>query len=59
MEPLWVELSEEEKLRNEMGSDFLFVSQQNKLYDALGETFYAMNDGVEVYFPPNTCHSNP
>ena len=48
MEPFWEELSDEEDVRNEMGSDFLFVAQQNKLYDTLGETFYAMNDGVEV-----------
>ena len=48
MEPLWDELSEEELIRNGMGSDILFVGQQNKLYDSLGETFYAMNDGVEV-----------
>jgi 5'-3' exoribonuclease 2 len=48
MEPLWDELSEEELIRNGMGSDILFVGQQNKLYDSLGETFYAMNDGIEV-----------
>lgn len=59
MEPLWDELSEEELIRNGMGSDFLFVGQQNKLYDSLGETFYAMNDGVEVLpnFYPETNDS--
>ena len=50
MEPLWEELSEEEKTRNEMGSDVLFVAQENKLYDDLGENFYAMKEGVDV--PP-------
>jgi 5'-3' exoribonuclease 2 len=48
MEPLWDDLSDEEIIRNEMGSDLLFVGQQNKLYDPLGETFYAMNGGIEV-----------
>jgi 5'-3' exoribonuclease 2 len=49
MRPLYEELSDEERARNAMGSDLLFVAQQNKLYDALGETFYAMNEGVEAY----------
>ena len=48
MEPLWDELSEVERARNEMGSDMLFVAQENKLYDTLGETFYAMRNGIEV-----------
>jgi 5'-3' exoribonuclease 2 len=50
MEPLWDELSEVERARNEMGNDMLFVAQENKLYDALGETFYAMRNGIEVYY---------
>jgi 5'-3' exoribonuclease 2 len=50
MEPLYEELSEEEKHRNMLGSDLLFVGQENALYDVLGETFYAMRDGVEVPF---------
>ena len=33
MEPLWDELSEVERTRNEMGSDMFFVAQENKLYD--------------------------
>ena len=49
MEPLYNELSEVEKARNKMGSDMLFVAQENTLYDVLGETFYAMRDGVEVF----------
>lgn len=49
MEPLYDELSEVEKARNKMGSDMLFVAQENTLYDVLGETFYAMRDGVEVF----------
>jgi 5'-3' exoribonuclease 2 len=49
MEPLWDELSEIERTRNEMGSDMLFVTQENKLYDDLGETFYAMKNDIEVY----------
>ena len=48
MEPLYEELSEEEKHRNMLGSDLLFVAMENTLYDVLGETFYAMGDGVEV-----------
>jgi len=43
-------LSQEEEQRNTMGTDVLFVGQQNQLYDDLGETFYAMKDGVEVLF---------
>jgi 5'-3' exoribonuclease 2 len=49
MEPLWEELSEEEKIRNETGNDVLFVAQENALYDDLGERFYAMTEGVEVF----------
>jgi 5'-3' exoribonuclease 2 len=49
MEPLWGELSEEERIRNEMGNEILFVAQENKLYDDLGANFYAMKEGVEVY----------
>jgi 5'-3' exoribonuclease 2 len=49
MEPLWGELSEEERIRNEMGNEMLFVAQENKLYDDLGASFYAMKEGVEVY----------
>ena len=49
MELLWDELSEVERGRNEMGNDLLFVAQENKLYDALGETFYAMKEGIEVF----------
>ena len=48
MEPLWEELDEVERVRNEMGSDVLFVAQENRLYDVLGESFYAMKEGVEV-----------
>ena len=48
MEPLWDELSEVERTRNEMGNDMLFVAQENKLYDNLAETFYALKDGIEV-----------
>lgn len=48
MEPLWDELSEVERTRNEMGNDMLFVAQENKLYDTLAETFYALKDGIEV-----------
>ena len=48
MEPLYEELSEEEKHRNMLGNDLLFVTKENALYDVLGETFYAMRDGVEV-----------
>ena len=51
MEPLYEELSEEEKHRNMLGSDLLFVAMENALYDVLGETFYAMRDGVEVLAP--------
>jgi len=50
MKPLYDELSQEEEQRNTMGTDVLFVGQQNQLYDDLGETFYAMKDGVEVLF---------
>ena len=56
MEPLWDELSEMERGRNEMGNDMLFVAQENKLYDTLGETFYAMKEGIEVHsstYPTN------
>ena len=49
MEPLWDELSEEEKIRNVTGNDVLFVAQENKLYDDLGEKFYAMTESVEVF----------
>jgi 5'-3' exoribonuclease 2 len=49
MEPLWGQLSEEERIRNEMGNEILFVAQENKLYDDLGVSFYAMKEGVEVY----------
>jgi 5'-3' exoribonuclease 2 len=48
MEPLWGELSEKERIRNEMGNEMLFVAQENKLYDDLGASFYAMKEGVEV-----------
>jgi 5'-3' exoribonuclease 2 len=48
MEPLWGELNEVERIRNEMGNDVLFVAQENKLYDDLGANFYAMKEGVEV-----------
>lgn len=50
MEPLWEELDEVERVRNEMGSDVLFVSQENMLYDVLGESFYAMKEAVEVSY---------
>jgi 5'-3' exoribonuclease 2 len=56
MEPLWRELNEVERVRNEMGSDVLFVAQENKLYDDLGENFYAMKEGVEVP-PPSSLSS--
>ena len=49
-------LSEMERGRNEMGNDMLFVAQENKLYDTLGETFYAMKEGIEVHsstYPTN------
>ena len=48
MEPLYEELSDGERARNKMGTDLLFVAQENSLYDVLGETFYAMQEGVEV-----------
>lgn len=48
MEPLYSGLTEEEEIRNTLGTDFLFVGQQNKLYDDLGATFYAMNGAVDV-----------
>jgi 5'-3' exonuclease len=49
MEPLWKGLTEEELIRNEMGSDVLYVAQGNKLYDVLADTFYAMSDDVPVF----------
>jgi len=55
MEPLYEELSEEEKERNKLGSDFLFVAQENMLYDILGETFYALREGVEVLRSVKHC----
>ena len=48
MKPLYNELNEEERIRNEFGNDLLFVAVENKLYDDLGEAFYAMKQGVEV-----------
>ena len=51
MEPHYGELSEEERIRNERGDDILFVTQENLLYDSLGETFYAMSQSVEVPIP--------
>jgi 5'-3' exoribonuclease 2 len=51
MKPLYQELNEIEKIRNEMGTDLLFVAVDNSLYDSFGETFYAMANGVEVILP--------
>jgi len=48
MQPLYDELTEEERARNAHGTDLLFVGQGNTLYDTLGETFYAMTNGIEV-----------
>ena len=48
MQPLYDELTEEEHARNAYGTDLLFVGQGNALYDTLGETFYAMTNGIEV-----------
>jgi 5'-3' exoribonuclease 2 len=53
MRPLYAELNEEDRARNEMGNEILFVGQQNSLYDIFGETFYAMKDDVEA------MHLNP
>jgi 5'-3' exoribonuclease 2 len=50
MEPIYGELTEEEQARNALGSDLLFIAPENKLYESLSETFYAMNPGVEVLF---------
>ena len=57
MEPLWRELNTAEQMRNELGTDLLFVGQQNKLYDTVGETFYAMSDGVEAALD-SPCRTN-
>ena len=48
MEPLWDGLSDKERERNVVGNELLFVGPENKLYDVLAETFYAMTNGVEV-----------
>jgi 5'-3' exoribonuclease 2 len=53
MKPFYGDLSEEEVKRNEIGNEFLFVGQQNALYDIFGETFHAMKGGVEM------MHLNP
>lgn len=50
MEPLYDELTEEERARNAAGTDLLFITPENMLYESLSETFYAMNPGVEVPF---------
>lgn len=55
MEPLYEDLTEEERIRNKNGDDMLFVAQENKLYDSLGETFYAMNDSITVPFISKLC----
>jgi len=52
MEPLWEDLNEEERTRNEMGDDVLFVGMENRLYDDLGEAFYAMKQDVNVPHTP-------
>ena len=48
MKPLYNQLNEEERLRNEIGDDLLFVAIENKLYDDLGGAFYAKKQDVEV-----------
>lgn len=49
MRPLYNQLNEQERLRNEIGDDLLFVAVENKLYDDLGEAFYAKKQGVDVF----------
>ena len=48
MKPLWSQLTDGEQKRNMVGNDFLFIGPENKLYDVLAESFYAMKATVEV-----------
>jgi 5'-3' exoribonuclease 2 len=48
MKPLWEELTEEEQIRNIMGSDLLYVGPENTLFESLAETLYSGKNGIEV-----------